>query len=178
MSSLLRIYTCCLRPAVLSTRHPLVTADLTRQHWKEYLERTYKERCTICRLDNSELLRASHIIPHSANDDTTRRMDNSILLCSLHDSLFDQGLITMSYEAREYHIQLSSAIMKSDTPFLVRIHEDLSRATFHPLIEHPPSESSLTYHNRYVFLDGEGNSRKWRQDTAEEELWFQKRERK
>ena len=67
---------------------------------KEYLKRTYRGRCAICGLDISELLRASHIVPHSANDITARRLDNSILLCSLHDSLFDKGSITVSHEAK------------------------------------------------------------------------------
>ena len=122
---------------------------------KEYLKRTYGGRCAICGLDIPELLRVSHIIPHSANDNTARRLDNSTYLCTLHDSLFDQGLITVISERGKYSVRLSSALMKSDNPAVVRIREDLSRVT-----SHPPSESSLTYHNRYVFKDGKGNSRK------------------
>ena len=140
-------------PSTVDTR-PYQTA------LKEYLRRTYKERCAICGLDIPELLRASHIIPHSADDNTARRLDNSILLCSLHDSLLDRGLITLSLETGEYHIKLSSAIMKSNNPAVVRIREDLSHAAFRPPVEHPPSEDSLSYHNRYVFVDGKGHPRK------------------
>ena len=125
---------------------------------KERLKSAYKERCAICGLDIPELLRASHIVPHSANDNTARRLDNSIYLCTLHDSLFDRGLITVILERGKYSVRLSSALMKSDNPAVVRIREDLSHAVFHPPVEHPPSESSLTYHNRYVFKDGKGKS--------------------
>lgn len=82
--------------------HSSSTSDgkLYQPALKEYLGRMYRRRCAICGLDIPELLRVSHIIPNSVNDTTARRLDNSILLCSLHDSLFDKGSITVSHEAK------------------------------------------------------------------------------
>ncbi|MCL4340612.1 MAG: HNH endonuclease [Candidatus Thermoplasmatota archaeon] len=55
----------------------------------------YSNRCCICGLDYPPLLRASHIVPWSARADIRGDPANVLCLCSLHDSLFDTGLISV-----------------------------------------------------------------------------------
>ena len=128
---------------------------------KKYLLKTYKGKCAICGMDVPELLRVSHIIPHSSDDSTAKRLDNSILLCSTHDSLFDKGLITLRLENGEYNIKLSSTIRKSKNTAVVKIRNDLSEAVFHPPADHPPSEKSLKFHNSNIFIDGKDKTLTW-----------------
>lgn len=51
--------------------------------------------CRICGLYNQQLLVASHIQPWSkSNNDERLDSENGLLLCALHDALFDKGLIS------------------------------------------------------------------------------------
>ena len=120
---------------------------------RDILMQTYGGKCAICEMDIPELLVVSHIIPHSKNENTARRLDNAIFLCKLHDSMFDQGFLTVLYESGKYFLKVSEQIKESTNPAVVKIYKELSTSMFHPPIEHPPSEESLRYHNSYVFLD-------------------------
>ena len=54
------------------------------------------ESCVLCGLKNRNLLYASHIKPWSVCKDSNEKLDsnNGLLLCAIHDALFDKGLIT------------------------------------------------------------------------------------
>ena len=57
--------------------------------------------CLICGLDISDLLRASHIKPwtHSKSNEQIDQ-NNGLLLCAIHDALFDKGFISFSDEGK------------------------------------------------------------------------------
>ena len=67
--------------------------------YKKMLLEKYEEKCCICNLCNKELLIASHI-KEWKNSDLKEKCDinNGLLLCSLHDSLFDKHLISFDNE--------------------------------------------------------------------------------
>ncbi|WP_298275264.1 HNH endonuclease [Ferroplasma sp.] len=120
---------------------------------RKVLFKMYQNKCAICELNIPNLLFVSHIIPHSANDTTARRLDNSILLCAIHDALFDKGLITINHEGGKYIIRLSKDLIESKNPAVKRIRDDLANAKFNCPIDYPPSENSLQYHNKKIFID-------------------------
>jgi len=111
----------------------------------------YGNKCAICDMDIPEILRASHIIPHSMNDETAKRLDNAILLCSLHDSLFDRGFITIIDDNGNYTVKVSKELTKSKSNAAIQIYSYLKGAQFHVPTNHPPSKDSLKYHNSKIF---------------------------
>jgi hypothetical protein len=118
---------------------------------KRGLMEIYGNKCAICDMDIPEILRASHIIPHSENEETARRLDNAILLCSLHDSLFDEGFITIIHDNGNYTIKVSKDLTKSKSNAAIQICSYLNGAQFHVPTNNPPSEDSLKYHYDNIF---------------------------
>ena len=62
----------------------------------------WKDTCPITGITDSALLRASHIIPWARCESDAERLDvhNGLLLSSLWDAAFDQGLVTFDDEGR------------------------------------------------------------------------------
>ena len=56
----------------------------------------YRGKCALCVIDHPKLLVASHIVPWSADQNVRGDPRNVILLCALHDSFFDSGLISLA----------------------------------------------------------------------------------
>jgi len=119
---------------------------------REELMDIYGNKCAICDMDIPKILITSHIIPHSMNDETAKRPDNAILLCSLHDSLFDKGFITIIDDNGNYTIKVSKELTKSKSNAVIQICSYLKGAQFHVPTNHPPSKDSLKYHNDKIFL--------------------------
>jgi len=118
---------------------------------KQELIEIYSGKCAICDMDVQQLLRASHIIPHSENEKTAKRLDNAILLCSLHDSLFDSGLITITHNNGTYGIEISGKLRESRSNAAKELCEHLAKAKFREPTRNPPSDESLRYHNSNIF---------------------------
>lgn len=54
-----------------------------------------RKKCQLCGINKKELLRASHIKPWSCSNGTEKLdLNNVLLLCSMHDILFDRGFIS------------------------------------------------------------------------------------
>ena len=69
--------------------------------------------CKVCGLENRRLLVASHIKPWSKCETTAEKWDenNGLLLCAIHDALFDKGLITFDENG---DIQISNSLSEGD----------------------------------------------------------------
>ena len=68
--------------------------------------------CRICKIRNEKLLIASHIKPWAKSEDKERKdPENGLLLCVMHDALFDKHLITFDEEGK---ILISGSIKKDD----------------------------------------------------------------
>lgn len=131
-----------INPTNKSTERLSVTKTRIYQDvLKTHISRTYQNCCALCNVDQKELLNASHIIPWSVNSDTRLHLDNSILLCSFHDKLFDKGLITLD---EEFNVLLSKKLSSNVVAMLENIK-------FRQPISYSPNSESLSYHRKKIF---------------------------
>lgn len=83
--------------AVSYGEHTGVRDGAAQASYRGLLLSRYNSECVICGISYPPLLVASHIKPHAMCNDKERfDVDNGLLLCSVHDKLFDRGLITFS----------------------------------------------------------------------------------
>ena len=68
--------------------------------------------CCITKINNAELLVASHILPWSEDERNRLNPTNGLCLNALHDKAFDRHLITVS--AEDYTIQISSKLKSKE----------------------------------------------------------------
>ena len=73
--------------------------------------------CRICGIRNKELLRASHIKPWKKCKNSKEKLneENGLLLCAIHDALFDRGLICFDNEGK---IIISDSLSEGDRKIL------------------------------------------------------------
>lgn len=66
------------------------------------LLKLFECKCAICNINIKELLFASHIVPYYECKTNEERVDpnNGLLLCSLHDDLFDKGFISFGSDGK------------------------------------------------------------------------------
>lgn len=135
----------------------IVNSRPYQNNLKRNLMRLYNGKCAICRMEIPELLRASHIIPHSKcrgkYENSARRLDNSILLCTLHDSLFDSGLITIKAESGKFRVIKSEVLMSYNADGLIQSILEIPDYVGNIPDKHMPSEESLRYHNAKIFRE-------------------------
>jgi len=90
----------------------IVKQRVGQSGYRERLLTKYKNRCALCGLNNILLLRASHIKEWSKSDNKERLdVNNGILLCTLHDSLFDKHLISFDVDG---NILISNRLNEKD----------------------------------------------------------------
>lgn len=90
----------------------LTTARIGQGYFKNLLLNYYNNQCVICGLNYKELLRASHSKPWNKSNSKERTdFYNGLLLCTTHDSLYDNGLISFDDNGK---ILISSNINKDD----------------------------------------------------------------
>jgi len=112
---------------------------------REYALKYYNNKCAICGIDIKELLNVSHIIPVKDDIKDAGKVENTLLLCKLHDAMFDKGLITINKNAvlvSKKCTKTNSSVMKDEIAFLnqVQIQIDLTK-----------SENFLDYHRNKIF---------------------------
>lgn len=60
-----------------------------------------RHHCALCEISQQELLVASHIKPWAkCKDEEKGDLDNLLLLCAMHDALFDKGFISFDDEGK------------------------------------------------------------------------------
>lgn len=60
-----------------------------------------RKHCALCAIEQKELLVASHIKPWAkCNDEEKGDLNNLLLLCVMHDALFDKGFISFDDEGK------------------------------------------------------------------------------
>lgn len=98
-------------------------------------------KCLICGLENNDLLIASHIKPWADSTDREKiDLDNGLILCAMHDKLFDNGLI--SFDKLNY-LCVSSLLSEKDKKIL---QLDTSQV-FPELNIH---QNYLEYHRKHI----------------------------
>lgn len=109
--------------------------------FRKALLKVYKKRCCICGLDIEEVLEASHIIPYSdCTDEQKISVNNGLLLCSLHHSLFDAGILEIN---KKYQIKLKKFNSKNEASRkFVGFYQD-RMITLPKELKHYPSKDYL-----------------------------------
>jgi len=96
-------------------RLSLIKSRIGQSGFKNGLLKKFN-KCILCNIDIPELLVASHIKPWSESNNNERLdLNNGLLLCNLHDKLFDLGYISFDISG---NIIISNKIKKS-------LYEDL-----------------------------------------------------
>lgn len=76
------------------------------------------KKCLICGIENHLVLRASHILSYElCTDEEAFDSANGILLCTLHDGLFDSGALTFMNNK----VVLSSELSKFDVEKIIAL---------------------------------------------------------
>lgn len=90
----------------INARNSTVQRDFRNELIKEF-----NSKCAICGIDKEELLIASHILPYHRCPSVSEMIDrnNGLLLCVLHDALFDKNYITFDQYGK---LKISSEINK------------------------------------------------------------------
>jgi putative restriction endonuclease len=94
-------------------RRYLVRQTRVRMHQAQFRGRVlpaYSSRCAICRLRESRLLDAAHIIG-DVEDEGEAVVPNGLSLCSIHHRAFDQHLLGVS---PEYRVHVSRRLLDDD----------------------------------------------------------------
>lgn len=111
----------------------------------------YNERCCVTGIATGALLRASHIVPWSVRPDARLDPRNGVCLNALHDSAFDQGLMTIDesfrvvYARRLWdrpHTDAGLALLRGFEGTKIELPE-----------RHRPLDEHLTHHRSCVFAD-------------------------
>ena len=76
-------------------RETIINQRIGQQIIRKHLLVEYENKCAMCNIDHADLLRVSHIIPWSENKETRLDVQNTLLLCGLHDLAFEKGFITI-----------------------------------------------------------------------------------
>ena len=125
------------------------TERVNQSYFRNRLMENYGERCCLTGLGVERLLVASHIKPWKDADPATERLapDNGLLLNSLHDRAFDQGLITLDSGLR---VVVSPLVPKNDDAASAFLWAYEGRQITAPKA-FPPRKEFLEYHNDVVF---------------------------
>lgn len=108
----------------------------------------YSERCCVCGIEHPNLLIASHIIPWK--DDEFKRADprNVLLLCALHDKLFDKGLISLSDDYKIIVARLGPALIETNRVIMYLDGKEISLPADKTKF---PKLDYLDYHRKNIF---------------------------
>lgn len=115
---------------------------------KDLLEE-FNSKCALCEIDLNELLIASHIIPYSKCEgiiDKAGDPNNGLLLCPIHDALFESGRFISFNQKGE--ILISSKLNQSDLD-KYKIHRLM---VLNPLYMTEKRKQYLSEHNK-LFIE-------------------------
>lgn len=105
----------------ITEKESIIKSRIGHSKLKEILLNNEK-KCQLCDVKREELLIASHIKPWSKSTSQERLdLNNVLLLCPLHDSLFDKGFISFDDKGK---IIISGILSKNDILSL-NINENL-----------------------------------------------------
>lgn len=90
-------------------KEAVVKVRINQNFFREMILASYRSRCAVCSLPESNLLVASHIIPWSFDISLRMNPRNGICMCVLHDKAFDKGLISVS---GDYKLLISTTIKR------------------------------------------------------------------
>lgn len=111
-------------------RRYAVRETRTRLHQARFRGRVlpaYKGQCAICRLKETRLLDAAHIIGDLAEDGVAV-VSNGLSLCSIHHRAFDQNLVGVS---PDYEVRVARRLLEDDDGPMLDLLKGFHRQTIH-----------------------------------------------
>jgi putative restriction endonuclease len=93
------------------TRDQIVKARVNQSFFRSTVLAAYNNTCCITGLQIPELLVAGHIVPWATDEKNRLNPRNGILLNTLHDRAFENGLLTIT---PDYKVRISSELKKSN----------------------------------------------------------------
>ncbi len=97
-------------PTLGKEREALVKVRVNQNLFRQAVLQSYEGKCCITGISNSELLVAGHILPWSSNEKHRLNPRNGLLVNTLHDKAYENGLITI----RPDHVILVSPELKQN----------------------------------------------------------------
>ena len=139
-----------LEPDIPTEARKITRVRLVQRFFRDTILSSYNYSCTVCKINLSKMLNASHIIPWSI--DKNRRADpsNGLSLCAFHDRAFDRGLISVD---EKFRIILSKEVKIIDAPKLHRVGLlEVEGKKIKLPDRFIPDQKAFTYHREKVFL--------------------------
>lgn len=124
----------------------LVKTRAFQSRLREEVLNLYDGKCVICGIDNPELLNVSHIVPVSKKEEYAGKPENTLLLCKLHDAMFDRGLISIDSEGR---IVISRKLENTKSEKLIREIEEIKGKKLN--IDLSKSRDFIKWHYDHIF---------------------------
>jgi putative restriction endonuclease len=129
-------------------RESIVRIRVNQSFFRQMVLTSYDHRCCITGTTVPGLLIASHIIPWVADKRNRMNPCNGLCLNALHDSAFDQGLITITVD---YRLKLSLALQEVNASNLLFFIPFEGKRILLPQ-RFLPSADAVAYHNKYIFI--------------------------
>jgi hypothetical protein len=112
-------------------------------YFRDLLLKKYK-KCLLCDISDEEILIASHIKPSAASNVIEKGdLNNGLLLCPLHDKLFDKGYIT--FDSKTGELVLDKSVL--DKKNLYRLDTSIRYVE----VINNEIENYMRYHNSNIF---------------------------
>lgn len=132
-------------------REAIVKVRINQNFFREMILASYRNRCAVCSLPESNLLVASHIIPWSVDISLRMNPRNGICMCALHDRAFDKGLIAIS---NDYKLLISTTIKRISNEAAVQrgflAYQGIEIRLPDRFL---PDKKFLDFHKNNVFID-------------------------
>jgi putative restriction endonuclease len=87
-----------------------VRSRLHQGRFRGLVLNAYRDRCTVCRLRESRLLDASHIVP-DAESEGVAEVRNGLALCTMHHRAYDHDLVGIS---PDYRVHVAPRLLDED----------------------------------------------------------------
>ncbi|EKF66460.1 putative restriction endonuclease [Serratia plymuthica A30] len=129
----------------ISTVKTRVDQNLFR---KNVLE-VYEYRCCVTGLEEPALLVASHILPWSHSIEQRLNPSNGLCLSSLHDKVFDRGLITFN---ENFELVLSPQLKKLKSSICVENFKKYEGKKLRLPLSYLPNQEHVAFHRKNIFL--------------------------
>lgn len=122
-----------------------------QQFFRRAVLAAYGNRCCLTGIAAPQLLRASHIVPWSANEAIRLSPDNGLALNTLHDAAFDRGLLTFDEDARLILAKQPIDHMPRDE--YDRFFRNYDGKPMQTPERFTPQPEHLDYHRKHIFLN-------------------------
>jgi putative restriction endonuclease len=109
----------------------------------------FDSKCAICGISIPEMLRASHIVPWSKDEQARVNPENGLCLSSLYDDAFDKGFIGVN---TNYKVVLAEKLKKRrKEPYFQEHFGKLEGVEIRPPSKFFPRKEFLEYHLAIIF---------------------------